>query len=84
MRRRNGPAAVAGAVVRDYAHQLNLTTLGGRATLTQMVTLQAEAVAFIGNFKLMMFVSFLAIPLVILVQRGPHGDKNPAGTLVKA
>jgi len=49
-----------------------------------MVTLQAEAVAFIGNFKLMMFVSFLAIPLVILVQRGPHGDKNPAGTLVKA
>ena len=33
------------------------------------VTAQAEAVAFIDNFKLMMFVSFLAIPLVILVQR---------------
>ena len=71
-------------VVRDYAHQLNLATLSGRAALTQMVTLQAEAVAFIGNFKLMMFVSFLAIPLVILVQRAPHGDKNPAGTLAKA
>jgi DHA2 family multidrug resistance protein len=71
-------------VVRDYAHQLNLATLGGRAALTQMVTMQAEAVAFIDNFKLMMFVSFLAIPLVILVQRAPHGDKNPVGTLAKA
>jgi len=32
------------------------------------VTAQAEAVAFIDNFKLMMFVSFLAIPLVVLVR----------------
>jgi DHA2 family multidrug resistance protein len=71
-------------VVRDYAYQLNLVTLGGRAALTQMVTVQAEAVAFIDNFKLMMFVSFLAIPLVILVQRVPHGDRNPAGALAKA
>jgi DHA2 family multidrug resistance protein len=56
-------------VVRDFAHQLNLATLGGRAALAQMVTAQADAVAFIDNFKLMMLVSFLAIPLVILVQR---------------
>jgi DHA2 family multidrug resistance protein len=56
-------------VVRDFAHQFNLATLGGRAALAQMVTAQADAVAFIDNFKLMMFVSFLAIPLVILVQR---------------
>src|SRR6202165_3897921 len=56
-------------VVRDFAHQLNLATLGGRAALAQMVTAQADAVAFIDNFKLMMFVSFLAIPLVMLVQR---------------
>jgi MFS transporter, DHA2 family, multidrug resistance protein len=56
-------------VVRDYAHELNLATLTGRAALAQIVTAQAEAVAFIDNFKLMMFVSFLAIPLVLLVQR---------------
>src|SRR6202049_545123 len=56
-------------VVRDFAHQFNLATLGGRAALAQMVTAQADAVAFIDNFKLMMFLSFLAIPLVILVQR---------------
>ena len=37
--------------------------------LAQTVTTQAQAVAFIDNFKLMMFVCFLAIPLVLLVQR---------------
>jgi MFS transporter, DHA2 family, multidrug resistance protein len=56
-------------VVRDYARQLNIATLGGRAALAQTVTAQAEAIAFIDNFKLMMFVSFLTIPLVLLVQR---------------
>jgi MFS transporter, DHA2 family, multidrug resistance protein len=55
--------------VRDYAHELNLATFTGRAALAQIVTAQAEAVAFIDNFKLMMFVSLLAIPLVLLVQR---------------
>jgi DHA2 family multidrug resistance protein len=67
-------------VVRDYAHQLNLATFGGRAVLAQTVTAQAEAVAFIDNFKLMMYVSLLAIPLVILVQRPrrPLGKEAPA------
>src|SRR4030088_2052680 len=67
-------------VVRDYAYQLNLVTLGGRAALTQMVTVQAEVVGFIDNFKLMMFLSFLAIPLVLLVQRPrlPFGNEGPA------
>jgi DHA2 family multidrug resistance protein len=67
-------------VVRDYTHELGLATLGGRAALAQIVTAQAEAVAFIDNFKLMMFVSFLAIPLVMLVQRPRRsaGDKAPA------
>jgi MFS transporter, DHA2 family, multidrug resistance protein len=69
-------------VVRDFAHQLNLATLTGRAALAQTVTVQAEAVAFIDNFKLMMFVSLLAIPLVLLVQP-PHrsaGKEGPAGS----
>ena len=66
-------------VVRDYAHELNLATLTGRAALAQIVTGQAEAVAFIDNFKLMMFVSLLAIPLVLLVQRPRRlpGDRAP-------
>jgi DHA2 family multidrug resistance protein len=66
-------------VVRDYAHELNLATFTGRAAVAQIVTAQAEAVAFIDNFKLMMFVSFLAIPLVLLVQRARRlpGDRAP-------
>jgi DHA2 family multidrug resistance protein len=56
-------------IVRDYAHQFSLATSSGRAAFAQTVTAQAEAVAFIDNFKLTMLMSFLAIPLVILVQR---------------
>jgi DHA2 family multidrug resistance protein len=64
-------------VVRDYAHELNLATLSGRAALYQIVSAQAEAIALVDNFKLVMFVSLLAIPLVILVQhpRRPVSDK---------
>jgi DHA2 family multidrug resistance protein len=65
--------------VHDFAHQLSLAGLTGRAALAQIVTAQAEAVAFIDNFKLMMFVSFLAIPLVLLVQPPPRlaGAEGP-------
>jgi DHA2 family multidrug resistance protein len=61
-------------IVRDYAHQFSLGTSSGRAAFVRTVTAQAEAVAFIDNYKLMMLMSFLAIPLVILVQRPrrPH------------
>jgi DHA2 family multidrug resistance protein len=67
-------------VVRDFAHALNLATLSGRAALAQIVSEQAQAVAYIDNFKLMMFVSLLAIPLVILVQfpRQSPGKVAPA------
>jgi hypothetical protein len=38
-------------VVRDYALELNLATLSGRAALAQIVTAQAEAIAFIDKFQ---------------------------------
>ena len=73
-------------VIRDHAQQLGLAIPGGRAALAQLVTAQAETVAFIDNFKLMMFVSLLAIPLVMLVQRPrrPPGKEGQAGTLAEA
>jgi DHA2 family multidrug resistance protein len=73
-------------VIRDHAQQLGLAIPGGRAALAQLVTAQAEAVAFIDNFKLMMFVSLLAIPLVMLVQRPrrPPGKEGRSGTLAEA
>jgi len=73
-------------VIRDHAQQLGLAIPGGRAALAQLVTAQAETIAFIDNFKLMMFVSLLAIPLVMLVQRPrrPPGKERQAGTLAEA
>ena len=73
-------------VIRDHAQQLGLAIPGGRAALAQLVTAQAETVAFIDNFKLMMFVSLLAIPLVMLVQRSRRlpGKEGQAGTLAEA
>jgi DHA2 family multidrug resistance protein len=70
-------------VMRDHAQQFGLATVQGRAALTQLVSAQAEAVAFIDNFKLMMFVSLLAIPLVILIQRPRRsaGKEGPARRL---
>jgi len=73
-------------VIRDHAQQLNVATVHGRAALAPLVTAQAEAVAFIDNFKLMMFVSLLAIPLAMLVQRPrrPLGKEGRAGPLAEA
>jgi DHA2 family multidrug resistance protein len=73
-------------VIRDHAQHFGLATVQGRAALTQLVSAQAEAVAFIDNFKLMMFVSLLAIPLVILIQRPRRSPRKegPAGRLAEA
>ena len=73
-------------VIRDHAQHFGLATVQGRAALTQLVSAQAEAVAFIDNFKLMMFVSLLAIPLVILIQhpRRSAGNETPPGRLAEA
>lgn len=72
-------------VIRDHAQHIGLATVQGRAALTQLVSAQAEAVAFIDNFKLMMFVSLLAIPLVMLVRRPSRsaGKEGPAGRLAE-
>jgi multidrug efflux pump subunit AcrA (membrane-fusion protein) len=73
-------------LIRDHAQHFGLTTIQGRTALTQLVSALAEAVAFIDNFKLMMFVSLLAIPLVMLVQRPPRspGKEAPSRALAEA
>jgi MFS transporter, DHA2 family, multidrug resistance protein len=73
-------------LIRDHAQHFGLATVQGRAALTQLVSTQAEAVAFIDNFKLMMFVSLLAIPLAMLIQRPRRspGKEGPSGALAEA
>ena len=53
----------------------NLHSSGGLAALNQELTRQAAMIAYIDNFKFMMVVTLLAIPLLVLLRRG----RRPAG-----
>jgi MFS transporter, DHA2 family, multidrug resistance protein len=51
----------------------NPATDAGRAALDAMITRQAEIIAYIDDFKLMMIVTLAAIPLLIVFKRPPGG-----------
>jgi DHA2 family multidrug resistance protein len=50
-------------------HALNPLTAVGRAALDGMITLQAVIIAYIDDFKLLMILSILAMPLVLLLRK---------------
>ena len=50
-------------------HALNPLTLAGRAALDAVITLQAVIIAYIDDFKLLMILSLMAMPLVLLLRR---------------
>jgi MFS transporter, DHA2 family, multidrug resistance protein len=50
-------------------HELNPLTAAGRAALDAMITLQAVIIAYIDDFKLLMILSLLAMPLVLLLRK---------------
>jgi DHA2 family multidrug resistance protein len=53
------------------------TTLG-RAALNAEVTKQAAVVAYANDFKLMMVVALVALPLILLLQRSKaQSDETP-------
>ena len=51
----------------DVASTLNLNTDTGRAIMDQIVTQQAAVIAYANDFKLLMVLCLLSIPLVALV-----------------
>jgi MFS transporter, DHA2 family, multidrug resistance protein len=51
----------------------NPATDAGRAALDAMITRQAEIIAYIDDFKLMMIVTLAAIPLLIVFKKPPGG-----------
>jgi DHA2 family multidrug resistance protein len=51
-------------------HAWNFHTLPGLAALNSMITQQASMVAYIDNFKLMMVITVLAVPLLLLLRKG--------------
>ncbi|MGE5268172.1 MAG: DHA2 family efflux MFS transporter permease subunit [Thiohalocapsa sp.] len=50
----------------------SLTTPGGIAALNHEVTRQAAMVAYVDDFKIMMVVALLALPLLLLLREGPR------------
>ena len=51
------------------SHFWNMATTLGRAALNAEVTRQASVVAYANDFKLMMVVALVALPLIFLLKR---------------
>jgi len=56
------------------AHLWNPFTAAGRAALDATITLQAQIIAYIDDFKLLMILTLLAFPLVFFFKKPPRGD----------
>jgi len=61
------------------AANLNLNTDTGRAMLDGLIAQQAALIAYINDYKLLMILTLVVIPLVLLIgtaQRGPVAKTN--------
>jgi DHA2 family multidrug resistance protein len=50
-------------------HALNPLTAAGRAALDGMITLQSVIIAYTDDFKLLMILCLIVMPLVLLLRR---------------
>jgi DHA2 family multidrug resistance protein len=71
--RPDNPLARASNLVPPFS----LSAPSGIAALNAEVTRQAEMVAYIDDFKLMMTIAFLSAPLLLLLRK-PRGVAPPA------
>lgn len=58
------------------AHLWNPWTAAGRAALDGVITKQATIIAYVNDFKLLMLVSLVVIPLVFLLRKGSEHNAN--------
>ena len=49
-------------------------TDGGRAALDAMITTQAQIIAYIDDFKLLMIATLVVIPLLLVFKQASGGD----------
>ena len=59
----------------------NPVTAAGRAALDAVVTRQAEIIAYIDNYKLLMIATLVAIPLLIVFTKRSAGSSRKEHTL---
>ena len=63
----------------DVASTLNLTTESGKAVLDGMITQQAALIAYLNDFKLLMWLTLFMVPLVMLIgttKKPAHAPKE--------
>jgi DHA2 family multidrug resistance protein len=56
----------------------NLATTAGRTALDAEITRQAAIIAYNDDYRLMMIVSLLCLPLVFLLRKPPAAGPRPA------
>jgi DHA2 family multidrug resistance protein len=63
------------------AQYWNPVTAAGRAALDAVVTRQAEIIAYIDNYKLLMIATLIAIPLLVVFKKASAGSAHEKHTL---
>jgi DHA2 family multidrug resistance protein len=58
------------------AHALSPFTAAGRAALDAMITTQAQIIAYIDDYKLLMIATLVVIPLLLVFKRPPRGSAS--------
>jgi DHA2 family multidrug resistance protein len=56
-------------------------TAAGRAALDSVITRQAQVIAYIDDYKLLMIATLAVAPLLIVFKRAPHGAAVPEETV---
>jgi DHA2 family multidrug resistance protein len=64
-------------------HSMSPWTLNGRAALDNLVTMQSAVIAYMNDFKLLMILALLAMPMVFLLRKG-GGPRPQAEAAVAA
>jgi DHA2 family multidrug resistance protein len=59
----------------------NPLTAAGRAALDAMIMQQAQIIAYIDDYKLLMIATIAVIPLLIVFQRASNRGKNDHASL---
>jgi DHA2 family multidrug resistance protein len=54
----------------------NPATDAGRAALDAMITQQAQIIAYIDDFKLLMIATFVVIPLLVVFKKASSGSDD--------
>jgi MFS transporter, DHA2 family, multidrug resistance protein len=70
--------------VPGSAAHWGLTTPSGLMSLNAEITRQAATIAYLDDFRLMMWVMLLAIPLLFLLRRPPARGTAPAAAAAAA